>query len=80
MRIREVSSINMKNTYTAVVQRDGPWWVGWIEEIPGVNSQGESRNELMGNLKSALVEMLKMNRESARSAAGDDFEEIRISA
>ena len=70
----------MKNTYTAVVQRDGPWWVGWIEEIPGVNSQGESRNELMGNLKSALVEMLKMNRESARSAAGDDFEEIRISA
>jgi len=70
----------MKNTYTAVVQKDGPWWVGWIEEIPGVNSQGASRDELMGNLKSALLEMLEMNRESARSSAGDDFEEIRISA
>ena len=70
----------MKNTYTAVVQKDGPWWVGWIEEIPGVNSQGASRDELMENLKSALVEILEMNRESARSAAGDDFEEIRISA
>jgi predicted RNase H-like HicB family nuclease len=70
----------MKNTYTAVVQKDGPWWVGWIEEIPGVNSQGASRDELMDNLKSALLEMLELNRESARSSAGDDFEEIRISA
>lgn len=70
----------MKNTYTAVVQRDGPWWVGWIEEIPGVNSQGASRDALMGNLKSALLEMLEMNRESGRSAAGEGFEEIRISA
>jgi predicted RNase H-like HicB family nuclease len=70
----------MKNTYTAVVQKDGAWWVGWIEEIPGVNSQGASRDELMDNLKSALLEMLELNRESARSAAGDDFEEIRISA
>jgi len=70
----------MKNTYTAVVQRDGPWWVGWIEEIPGVNSQGASREELLKNLESALSEALDMNRESARSAASDDFEEIRISA
>ena len=50
------------------------------KEIPGVNSQGASRDELMGNLKSALLEMFEMNRESARSAAGDDFEEIRITA
>jgi len=27
-------------TYKAIIQRDGPWWIGWIEEIPGVNSQG----------------------------------------
>lgn len=70
----------MENQYTAVVRRDGRWWIGWIEEIPGVNSQGESREELMENLQSALSEMLEMNREGARRAAGDDFEEIRISA
>jgi predicted RNase H-like HicB family nuclease len=70
----------MKNVYTAVVQRDGTWWVGWIEEIPGVNSQGTSREELLANLKSALSEALEMNRESARSSASDDYEEIRISA
>ena len=70
----------MKNVYNAVVQRDGAWWVGWIEEIPGVNSQGTSKEELLANLKSALLEALEMNRESARGSAGDDFEEIRISA
>lgn len=70
----------MKNEYTAVIHRDGAWWVGWIEEIPGVNSQGASREELLANLRSALAEALEMNRASARSAAGLDFEEIRISA
>ena len=70
----------MENEYTAVVRRDGDWWIGWIEEIPGVNSQGASRDELMDNLRSALTEMLEMNREEAKSVAGDDFEEVRISA
>ena len=70
----------MRNEYTAVVQRDGPWWVGWVEEIPGVNSQGESREELMENLQSALREALELNRAEARKSAGDHFEEVRISA
>jgi predicted RNase H-like HicB family nuclease len=70
----------MKNEFTAVVQRDGRWWIGWIEEIPGVNSQGESREELMQNLQSALREVLDLNRVEARKAAGENFEEVRISA
>lgn len=70
----------MKNHYTAVVQRDGDWWVGWIEEIPGVNAQAATREELMGDLQSMLEEMLAMNRDDARRAAGDGFEEVRISA
>lgn len=70
----------MKNEYTAVVRRDGRWWNGWLEEIPGVNSQGESREELMDNLRSALDEALEMNRSDARQAAGEGFEEVRIQA
>lgn len=70
----------MKNEYTAVVRKDGRWWVGWVEEIPGVNSQGESREELMENLRSALDEALEQNRDEARKAAGTGFEEVRISA
>jgi predicted RNase H-like HicB family nuclease len=30
-------------TYTAVIQRHGEWWIGWVEEVPGVNSQGQTR-------------------------------------
>ena len=42
--------------YTAVIRQDGPWWIGWIEEVPGVNSQGETRDELLANLRDALRE------------------------
>jgi hypothetical protein len=29
----------MAANYSAVVQKDGEWWIGWIEKVPGVNSQ-----------------------------------------
>ena len=70
----------MAATYKAVVRRDGQWWIGWVEEIPGVNSQGETREELLDNLRSALNEALEMNRSEARAAAGDSFEEVSITA
>jgi predicted RNase H-like HicB family nuclease len=65
-------------SYTAVIQRDGKWWIGWIEEIPGVNSQGTTRQELLDNLRSALQEMLEMNRADARAAATGAFEEESV--
>jgi len=68
------------NQYTAAIQKDGEHWIGWIEEVPGVNSQGSSREDLLENLRSALVEALEMNREEAQRAAGKNFEEVRISA
>lgn len=49
--------------YTAVIRQDGPWWIGWIEEISGVNSQGATREELLANLREALGEAIEMNRE-----------------
>lgn len=66
--------------YTAVVQQLGEWWIGWIEEVPGVNSQGKTREELLENLADALEEALEMNRADARAAATGDFEEVSISA
>lgn len=65
----------MKQTYTAAISFDDGWWIGWIEEIPGVNSQGKTREELLGHLRSALREAIEMNREEARSQAGIEFEE-----
>ena len=68
----------MKNRFTAVIKKDSDWWIGWIEEIPGVNSQGKSRTELLKNLRSALTEALEFNREDARRAAEDNYEETAI--
>ncbi|NIO34924.1 MAG: type II toxin-antitoxin system HicB family antitoxin [Planctomycetales bacterium] len=65
-------------SYTAVIQQDGPWWIGWIEEVPGVNSQGTTREELIANLREALGEAIEMNREDARKAAGASYEEVAI--
>jgi len=67
-------------TYTAIIQRDGPWWIGWLEEIPGVNSQGATREELLENLRSALDEILEINRADARAAVKGTFEEAKIVA
>jgi len=65
-------------TYKAVVRQGGKWWIGWIEEIAGVNSQGETREELLDNLRDALSEAIELNREEARGAAGISFEEVAI--
>jgi predicted RNase H-like HicB family nuclease len=55
--------MTVKVKYTAVIQRTDKWWIGWIEEVPGVNSQGKTREELMENLRSALREMLELKRD-----------------
>ena len=52
----------MPNTYTAITQQDGDWWIGWIEEIPGVNCQEKTREELLESLKVTLKEALEYNR------------------
>ena len=70
----------MLENFTAVVQKHDEWWIGWVAEVPGVNSQGKSRDELLDNLRDALEESFEMNREEARAAASGVFEEVRIPA
>ena len=65
----------MKRQFTAVIKQDDGWWIGWVEEISGVNSQGRTRAELIKNLRSALREALELNREEALAAADADYEE-----
>ena len=67
-------------TYTAIVQQSGEWWIGWVEEVPGVNSQGQTREELLDNLRDALEEALEMNRADARAAATGTYEEVSLAS
>lgn len=68
----------MNTQYTAVVKNEGDWWIGWIEEVPGVNCQESTKEGLMESLRVTLREALELNRDDAISAAGEDFEELRL--
>ncbi len=68
----------MPQTYTAIVKQAGDCWIGWIEEVPGVNCQEPTRGELLETLRATLAEALEFNRQEALGAAGADFEELPI--
>ena len=70
----------MPYEYTAVVKQDGGVWIGWIEEVPGVNCQENSRGELLESLSITLPEALEFNRENARKMSGPTSEEALIAA
>jgi predicted RNase H-like HicB family nuclease len=62
-----------------VIRQDGPWWIGWVEEIPGVNAQEASRDKLLESLREVLREALEFNRIDALAAAGPGAEELALS-
>jgi len=72
----------MSQQYTALIQQDGDWWYGWVEEIPGVNAQERTEQDLLASLRDTLIEAIEMNREDARKAAqaGSGYREISIAA
>jgi predicted RNase H-like HicB family nuclease len=65
----------MNSTYTAIVKQNGPWWIGWIEEVSGVNAQARTKEELLSSLRVILSEALEFNRAEARHAAVDNYTE-----
>jgi predicted RNase H-like HicB family nuclease len=68
----------MKQNYTAIIKQDKDWWIGWVEEIPGVNCQESTREELLETLQITLEEALELNRKDALDAAGSDYQEEQI--
>lgn len=68
----------MKDEYMAVTKQEGGWWVGWIEEVPGMNCQERTHEELLESLRVTLQEALEFNREEALKAAGRNYREEKI--
>jgi len=52
--------------FTAVYEQDGKWWIGYVEELPGTNTQGRTLAETRENLKEAVQLIIEANRELAR--------------
>jgi predicted RNase H-like HicB family nuclease len=63
------------STFTAITKKDGDWWIGWIGEVPGVNAQEKTKDELLASLKEILGEALEFNRAEARQAAEENYSE-----
>lgn len=57
-----VYSITMHTPFTAVYQKSGKWYLGWVEEVPGVNTQGKTLKEVRKNLQEALLLVVETNR------------------
>ncbi len=45
----------MRNHFTAVIERDGEWFIGYCLEIPGANGQGKTEDECLKSLSSAIA-------------------------
>lgn len=52
----------MTQKFTANYKKNGQWYLGWVEEIPGVNTQGRTLQETKANLKEALTLVLEVNK------------------
>ena len=69
----------MQNTYTAVIKHVDKWWIGWIEEVSGVNCQEKTKEKLLESLKATLKEALEFNRREARKSAKSNYTEELVS-
>jgi len=52
--------------FTAIFEQDGDWWIGYLEELPGANTQGRTLTEARENLKDAVRLLIAANRELTR--------------
>lgn len=73
-----VGGAGMHGEFKAVVKQDGDWWIGWIEEIPGVNCQEGTREELLDTLAETLKEALELNRQDALAMVAEPYSEETI--
>ncbi len=73
----------MEGRFTAVFEKDGDWWIGYVEELPGANTQGKTLEEARENLKEAITLVLEANRQiTLEELEGKEFirEEIMVTA
>jgi predicted RNase H-like HicB family nuclease len=68
----------MRNRYTAVIQRDGKWFIAFCPEVPEANGQGKTREECLESLAAAIELVLEYRREKALENAPRGAEETSV--
>jgi len=56
----------MEGKFTAVFEKEDGWWIGYVEELPGANTQGKTLEEARENLREAVIMVIEANREMAQ--------------
>ena len=62
----------MHNEFTAIIEKDGEWFIAYCPEIPGANGQGRTKEECLQNLSEAINLILEDRREDALRGVPDD--------
>ena len=69
----------MHNEFTAIIERDGEWFIAYCPEVPGANGQGRSIDECRENLADAIALILEDRREDAlRGVPSDALREVVV--
>ena len=63
----------MNRNYTAVIKQENDYWIGWIEEVPGVNCQEKTKQDLLETLRITLREAIEFNRNDALAEARENY-------
>lgn len=61
----------MKHTFTAAYKKSGDWYLAWLEEVPGVNTQGKTMAEARANLQEAARLIIETNRILTKPKKGE---------
>jgi len=65
----------MRNEFTAIIERDDPWFIAYCAEVPGANGQGRTREECRANLREAIALILGHRREESLRALPPDAQQ-----
>jgi predicted RNase H-like HicB family nuclease len=60
------------NEFTAIIERDGEWFIAYCPEVPGANGQGTTKDEARNSLTAAIQLILEDRREDALRGLPDD--------
>ena len=64
----------MSNIFTAILERDGDWYIAYCPEVPGANGQGRSKEDARASLADAIDLIFRDRREDAFRGLPDDAE------
>ena len=68
----------MHNEFTAIIEKDGDWYIAYCAEIPGANGQGKTREECLDNLREAIELILEERREESLAGIASEAQQELI--